>query len=116
MLPKQFSIKDVVSCRGSTPIHLILKATQVFNFQRIPLLTIALGESPPNPADIYQAMQDRVGPAMLAFILNPKLTDDRYTSHIARSLSPVSHIFYAQLRQSRIQDCLEYACQVLGLA
>lgn len=32
----------------------------MFNFQRIPLLTIALGESPPNPADIYQAMQDRI--------------------------------------------------------
>ena len=37
-----------------------LNILQVFNFQRIPLLTIALGESPPNPADIYQAMQDRV--------------------------------------------------------
>lgn len=85
VLPQQFPIKDVVSCPCNTSIHLILKTKQVFNFQRIPLLTIALGESPPNPADIYQAMQDRVGPPMLAFILNPRLTADRFISHTARA-------------------------------
>lgn len=95
--------------------HLILNAKQVFNFQRIPLLTIALGESPPNPADIYQAMQDRVGPPTGKFVLNPRLTDDRYTSHIARGLFQVFRTFYNQLPQNRIRDCLGYACQVLGL-
>lgn len=78
-------MKDVVSGPCNTSLHLILKAKQVFNFQRIPLLTIALGESPPNPADIYQAMQDRVGPPTLASILNPRLTADRFISHIARA-------------------------------
>lgn len=61
VLPKEHTMKDVVSKFLVTQgFNRVLKLEKVFNFQRIPLLTIALGESPPNPADIYQAMQDRV--------------------------------------------------------
>ncbi|KAI9870481.1 MAG: Trihydroxynaphthalene reductase [Pleopsidium flavum] len=66
-LPKTYSIKDVVSQH-----HRYSASTQntdrkdnandkkVFNLQRLALLTAALGQSPPDPNLIYQAMQDKV--------------------------------------------------------
>ena len=33
---------------------------QVFNMQRLAVLTTALGQSPPDPELIYEAMKDRI--------------------------------------------------------
>lgn len=33
---------------------------QVFNLQRLAVLTTALGQSPPDPELIYEAMKDRI--------------------------------------------------------
>jgi homoserine kinase len=58
--------------------------TQVFNMQRIALLTTALGESPPDADMIYEGMQDRVHQPYRK-VLIPGLTE------VLQSMTPKSH-------------------------
>lgn len=37
-----------------------IKPSQVFNMQRLAVLTTALGQTPPDPELIFEAMKDRV--------------------------------------------------------
>ena len=37
-----------------------LLVSQVFNLQRLAVLTTALGQTPPDPELIYEAMKDRI--------------------------------------------------------
>ena len=67
VLPKQYDRSDVV-----------------FNLQRIALLPIALGQSPPDPDFIYLSMQDKVHQPYRK-ILIPSLTE------ILQSVTPKSH-------------------------
>jgi homoserine kinase len=53
VLPKQYSSKDMVYI-------FVLRLIQIFNLQRLAVLTTALTRSPPDPELIYLAMQDRV--------------------------------------------------------
>lgn len=63
VLPAQYPRQDVVS-----PSHAFLEChgkvyantPQTFNLQRIALLPVALGQSPPDPDLIYLAMQDKL--------------------------------------------------------
>lgn len=56
----------------------------VFNLQRIALLPIALGQSPPDPEFVYLAMQDKVHQPYRKGLI-PSLTD------ILQSVTPKSH-------------------------
>lgn len=62
VLPTQYSRKDVV--RPITPYYqrpgFDNASLQVFNLQRLAVLTIALGQSPPDADLIYEAMKDRM--------------------------------------------------------
>ncbi|KAI9741978.1 MAG: Trihydroxynaphthalene reductase [Cirrosporium novae-zelandiae] len=67
VLPETYSRKDIV-----------------FNMQRIPLLTSALGKSPPNPNLIYKAMQDKLHQPYRKTLI-PGLTE------ILQSVTPSTH-------------------------
>ncbi|KAA6407188.1 MAG: homoserine kinase [Lasallia pustulata] len=67
VLPESYSRKDVT-----------------FNMQRLALLTTALGQSPPDPNLIYQAMQDKVHQPYRKRLI-PGLTE------ILQSVTPSSH-------------------------
>lgn len=58
VLPKMYSRQDMVRSRPST--HPVLTAPQIFNLQRLALLTTALSDSPPDPDLIFSAMQDKI--------------------------------------------------------
>lgn len=73
VLPTSYSRADLVSraslilpfsrrVRTSRTDHLVLflPVSQVFNLQRLAVLTTALGQSPPDSDLIYEAMKDRV--------------------------------------------------------
>lgn len=58
VLPETYSRKDMVSLAF---LHIVLQAdVQVFNLQRLAVLTTALARSPPDPELIYEAMKDRI--------------------------------------------------------
>lgn len=63
VLPESYSRKDVVSMPNKSD-YFSLKDFffffQVFNLQRLAVLTTALGQSPPDPDLIYEAMKDRI--------------------------------------------------------
>jgi homoserine kinase len=63
VLPQHYSRKDLVReknfCTLSHGFSFFL-FLQVFNLQRLAVLTTALGQTPPNPELIYEAMKDRV--------------------------------------------------------
>ena len=91
-LPKVYSSKDLVY--GLYELLL----TQIFNLQRLAVLTTALTRSPPDPELIYLAMQDRVHqPYRKHLVLsNSFCTDDRFPGY--PKSSPPS-------RQNLIRDC-----------
>ena len=57
---------------------------QIFNLQRLALLTTALSDTPPNPDLIYSAMQDKIHQPYRATLI-PGLTQ------ILTSLTPKTH-------------------------
>lgn len=57
---------------------------QIFNLQRIALLTTVLSDTPPDPALIYSAMQDRIHQSYRAPLI-PGLTE------ILSSVTPTTH-------------------------
>lgn len=77
VLPKSYTRQDMVRLSLSpplcplpsqqsshspqtTPPKLTPPASQIFNLQRLALLTTVLGDSPPDPHLIYSAMQDKI--------------------------------------------------------
>jgi homoserine kinase len=61
VLPLQYSRKDLVCSATFHSNHRSPTVyTQVFNMQRLAVLTTALGQTPPDPELIYEAMKDRV--------------------------------------------------------
>lgn len=62
VLPTEYSRKDLVSSVSSHPyrIQLTCVLVQVFNLQRLAVLTTALAQEPPDPELIYEAMKDRI--------------------------------------------------------
>jgi homoserine kinase len=61
VLPVEYSRKDLVRCNFFiATIFSDPSKKQVFNLQRLAVLTTALGQSPPDPELIYEAMKDRV--------------------------------------------------------
>jgi homoserine kinase len=70
VLPEQYSRKDLVRSSCFYMIIIVLFSTsmldfssgtrQVFNLQRLAVLTTALAATPPDPELIYEAMEDRV--------------------------------------------------------
>ena len=62
VLPQSYSRKDLVSRRPTFDFDFELTwiLFQVFNLQRLAVLTTALAATPPDPELIYEAMKDRV--------------------------------------------------------
>ena len=64
VLPLQYTRKDLVSSKLFTQdlfgFGNNVSVMQVFNLQRIAVLTTALAQSPPDPELIYEAMKDRI--------------------------------------------------------
>jgi homoserine kinase len=63
VLPQSYTRLDVVSLsckRMCAFVNQLMHSLQIFNLQRIALLPVALGQSPPDPDMIYLAMQDKV--------------------------------------------------------
>lgn len=60
VLPQTYSRKDLVRPWGLILPHLTPKTCQIFNLQRLAVLTTALSQSPPDPGLTYEAMKDRV--------------------------------------------------------
>ena len=63
VLPAQYPRPDVVSCLALLQCGIaksVANLLQTFNLQRIALLPVALGQSPPDPQLIYLAMQDKL--------------------------------------------------------
>ena len=89
VLPTTYSIKDVVSPHHrssyiSGGVNSVADKKQVFNLQRLALLTTALGQSSPDPNLIYQAMQDKVHQPYRKTLI-PGLTE------ILQSVTPETH-------------------------
>ena len=63
VLPQSYSRKDLVRAlvwsEPTTDVRILFRE-QVFNMQRLAVLTTALSRSPPDPDLIYEAMKDRV--------------------------------------------------------
>jgi homoserine kinase len=61
VLPLQYSRKDLVCTIPSYLRHqTLIVCTQIFNMQRLAVLTTALAQTPPDPELTYEAMKDRV--------------------------------------------------------
>jgi homoserine kinase len=60
VLPLQYSRKDLVRKLYLHTRRFYSHSLQVFNLQRLAVLTTALGQTPPDPELIYEAMKDRV--------------------------------------------------------
>lgn len=67
VLPEKYVRPDVVSSVASPPLFALslgakplICYTQIYNLQRIALLPVALGQSPPDPELIHLAMQDKI--------------------------------------------------------
>jgi homoserine kinase len=63
VLPQSYSRQDMVSLPLSRWMDfgwLLTLTCQIFNLQRLALLTTVLGDSPPDPDLIYSAMQDKI--------------------------------------------------------
>ncbi|KAH0553076.1 hypothetical protein GP486_006733 [Trichoglossum hirsutum] len=86
VLPTMYSRKDMVGSPRFTrkQLEIVTDQIQVFNMQRIALLTTALGESPPDADMIYQGMQDKVHQPYRRTLI-PGLTE------ILQSMTPKSH-------------------------
>lgn len=65
-------------------MHAHSRNHQIFNLQRLALLTTALGDSPPDANLIYQAMQDKVHQPYRQTLI-PGLTE------ILHSVTPATH-------------------------
>ncbi|PPQ67422.1 hypothetical protein CVT25_006001 [Psilocybe cyanescens] len=74
VLPTQYSRKDLA----------FIRRRQVFNLQRLAVLTTALGQSPPDPELIYEAMKDRVHQPYRKSLI-PGLPE------VTTSITPASH-------------------------
>ena len=85
-LPAQYSRADAVSslCSDMNSNQPLLTGVQVFNMQRIALLTTALGQSPPDADLIYEAMRDKLHQPYRKLLI-PGLTQ------VIDSISPKSH-------------------------
>lgn len=60
-----------------TPRGVRLLIGQVFNLQRLAVLTTALATSPPDPELIYEAMKDRIHqPYRMALVCCPPVFQD----------------------------------------
>lgn len=85
VLPQTYSRKDMVSlllvAKNSIANH---KTMQIFNLQRLALLTTVLSDSPPDPELIYSAMQDKIHQPYRAGLI-PGLES------ILQSVTPKSH-------------------------
>lgn len=91
VLPTSYSRKDMVSVNITSSQPLIRKdrtnrhdTKQIFNLQRLALLTTVLSDSPPDPDLIYSAMQDKIHQPYRASLI-PGLTE------ILQSVTPRSH-------------------------
>jgi homoserine kinase len=87
VLPKEYTRKDMVSRVVPTNPGGVTNAKggwQIFNLQRIALLTTVLSDSPPDPNLIYSAMQDRIHQPYRAGLI-PALPA------ILSSMSPQTH-------------------------
>ncbi|MCJ1401409.1 hypothetical protein MMC11_004622 [Xylographa trunciseda] len=84
VLPDTYSRSHVVSSETVSQQLYVLIATQTFNMQRIALLTTALGQSPPDPELIYEAMRDKVHQPYRKSLI-PGLAD------VLEKMSPQSH-------------------------
>ena len=84
VLPETYSRSHVVGSKMCLNGPYVLTATQTFNMQRIALLTTALGQSPPDPELIYEAMRDKVHQPYRK-VLIPGLAD------VLEKMSPQSH-------------------------
>lgn len=54
-----------------------LLVSQVFNLQRLAVLTTALGQTPPDPELIYEAMKDRIHQPYRKFLVSVSLASNR---------------------------------------
>ena len=54
-----------------------LLVSQVFNLQRLAVLTTALGQTPPDPELIYEAMKDRIHQPYRKFLVSVSLVFNR---------------------------------------
>lgn len=54
-----------------------LLVSQVFNLQRLAVLTTALGQTPPDPELIYEAMKDRIHQPYRKFLVSVSLVCNR---------------------------------------
>lgn len=54
-----------------------LLVSQVFNLQRLAVLTTALGQTPPDPELIYEAMKDRIHQPYRKSLVSVSLVSDR---------------------------------------
>lgn len=54
-----------------------LVVSQVFNLQRLAVLTTALGQTPPDPELIYEAMKDRIHQPYRKFLVSVSLVSNR---------------------------------------
>ena len=54
-----------------------LLVSQVFNLQRLAVLTTALGQTPPDPELIYEAMKDRIHQPYRKFLVSVSLVSNR---------------------------------------
>lgn len=86
VLPEKYSRPDVVRSAACSTLCLIVPQpadlfSQTFNLQRIALLPVALGQSPPDPELIHLAMQDKIHQPYRQTLI-PGLTE------IVESMSP----------------------------
>ena len=51
--------------------------SQVFNLQRLAVLTTALGQTPPDPELIYEAMKDRIHQPYRKLLVSVSLVSNR---------------------------------------
>ncbi|KIM47949.1 hypothetical protein M413DRAFT_439644 [Hebeloma cylindrosporum] len=99
VLPTEYSRKDLV-----------------FNLQRLAVLTTALGQSPPDPELIYEAMKDRVHQpyrkalVSVLFLLCPS-PSSRLITACPDSRSPRSNIVNNTSNASRITGHLSLGCR-----
>ena len=84
VLPSSYSRSDTVGILGTARNYRDLLSKQVFNSQRVALLTYLLGQPPTNPAKVHLAMQDRLHQPYRSKLI-PGL------SEIIRQLTPSSH-------------------------
>jgi homoserine kinase len=78
--PSPSAHHETLTLELTSPSH----QNQIFNLQRLALLTTVLGDSPPNPQLIYSAMQDKIHQPYRAGLI-PALPS------IISSITPTTH-------------------------